>query len=527
MPITSVTQDAFDNAEALMLEAVRTDYSGIDLRRGTATRDLMIRPAATLHAYTSSNADAAAGYGSLEKMRQAGGTVDVDAVNAILSNFNTTYRDGEYASGYIRLVFSNNGTRLLPAGFGFNTSTDPVLRFNIPEALSFSTSSGASIQYEPMTISGATVYTVAVRVVAELKGSAYNIPNGTYFEPVNQVIGLVDSLAMSSFSGGDDAETIDEVIARLPTAIASRSLSNATSVKARLSDQFGAVVKEVSLQGMGADTQDRGKLLGIAVGGYVDGYIRCFDGPAVTVIPKTGVWDGDVAYTVTLTQAESAGVYAVRAISDWNSSYSPIDSVSSSYAFSTVRTVGPTLSGHRVLTADQAAFSSFQQLTITVYNANANANKDLKVELFVAPGLLDMQEYVDLPAVRNTGVDLVLKAPPVCRVSLNATVYVPANVTETTAEIRTRVVDYINTQSFTSTLSLARIIQYIGYQVDVAPTKITLSGVLEGAGGQAKLISGCSDLDLTPSFDAADYLTTDTVVFAADPSDITINRVTI
>lgn len=526
MPITSVTQDAFDNAEALMLEAVRNDYSGIDLRRGTAVRDIMIRPSATLHAYTSANADAAAGYGSLEKMRQAGGTVDVDAVNAILSNFNTTYRDGEYASGYIRLVFSNNSTRLLPAGFGFNTSTDPVLRFNIPEALSFSVSSGASVQYETMTISGTTVYTVAVRVVAEAKGSAYNVPNGTYFEPVNQVIGLVDSLAMSSFSGGDDAETIDEVIARLPTAIASRSLSNATSVKARLTDQFGAVIKEVSLQGMGSATQDRGKLLGISVGGYVDGYIRCFDGPAITVIPKTGVRSGST-YTVTLTQAESAGVYAVRAISDWNSSYAPVDSASTTYAFSTVRALGSTLSGHRILTADQAAFSCFQQLTITVYDANASADKDLKVELFVAPGLLDMQDYVDLPAVRNSGVDLVLKAPPVCRVSLNATVYVPANVTETTADIRTRVVDYINTQSFTSTLSLARIIQYIGYQVDVAPTKITLSGVLEGAGGQAKLISGCSDLDLTREFDAADYLTVDTVVFAADPADITINRVTI
>jgi len=527
MPITSVTQADFDTAETLMLEAMRADYPGTDTRRGTAVRDLVVRPSATLYAYTLQNAAALAGYKSLETMRVSGDPIDVDAVNAILSNFNTTYRDGEYASGYIRLIFETNTTRLLPSGFGFNTSTDPVLRFNIPEALSFSTSSGASMQYETMTISGATVYTVAVRVVAEAKGTAYNIPNGTYFEPVTPVLGMLDSLAMSSFSGGDDAETIDEVIARLPVAIASRSLTNAISVKALLTDGFGAVIKEVSLQGMDSTTQDRGKLLGISVGGYVDGYVRSFDGPAITVIPKTGAHIAGVGYTVTLTQAESAGVYAVRAVSDWNSSYAPIDNASSSYSFTYSRALGSDLGTHRILTADQAAFSSYQQITINVLDALASADKELKIELMVAPGMLDMQTHIDLPAVRNTGVDLILKAPPVCRVSLTTTVYIPASDTITDAEIRTQVVDYVNAQSFTSTLSLARIVQAIGYQVAMGTGKTTLSGVIEGATGPAMLVSGCGDLDLTNVFSATAYLTADTVVFAADPSDITINRVII
>jgi len=508
-----------------MLETVRSSYSGIDTRRGTAIRDLVVRPASTLQAYTADNATAAAGASSLERMRQEGGEIDVDAVNALLSNFNTTYKDGDYASGYVRIIFSTNGTRLLSAGFGFTANMDESLRFELPASVSITADNSGSLTYEEMTISGQTVYTAPLRVVAKGKGTIYNIPTGTYFTPDSGIIDLVDCLAMSSFAGGEAAETLDEVIARLPIAIASRSLTNSVSVKALLSDYYGSTVKAVSLQGMMSDTQQRNKIFGFGVGGYVDAYVRSFESPPVTIIPKTGTPIAG-GYTVTLTQAESAGVYGIRAISDWNDVYSPIDSAASSYTYAVVRAVGSDLGVHKVDDTNQAAFTCYQQLTITVYDALAGAeNKDFKLELYTAPGILDMQTYCDSEAVRNTGVDFVLKTPVVARTTMTVTVYLPTGSTDTLSAIRTRIVDVINSNSFVPVLSLAAIVQAIGYRVDMGPGKLTLSCEIVGSSGVRRRITGCGDIDIRTVTDTTDYITPDTVVFSADPSDIQITQV--
>jgi len=525
MSISTVTQDQFTTAETLMLETVRSSYSGIDTRRGTAIRDLVVRPSSTLQAYTAENANAAAGASSLERMRQEGGDIDVDAVNAILSNFNTTYKDGDYASGYVRMVFSSNGTRLLTSGFGVTANLDTALRFEIPESLSITADSSGTLTYEEMAIGGETVYTVPIRVVATGKGTIYNIPTGTYFTPDTGLIDVVDCLAMSSFSGGAAAETIDEVIARLPVAIASRSLTNSVSVKALLSDYYGSSIAAVNLQGMMSETQQRNKVFGIGVGGYVDAYIRSFASPAITIIPKTGTPIAG-GYTVTLIQAESAGVYGIRAISDWNGVYSPIDSAASSYTYASTRAIGSSLGIHKIDDTAQAAFTCYQQLTVTVYDALAGAEtKEFKLELLTAPGILDMQTYCDSEAVRNTGVDFVLKTPIVARTSMNVTVYLPTGTTDTVSAIRTRIVDVINGNSFVPILGLAAIVQAIGYRVDMGPGKLTLACDITGASGVSRKITGCGDIDIRTVTDTTDYITPDTVVFAADPADIQITQI--
>lgn len=523
MYLEKLNVEDVEYTEDILIEALRDVYPKHDLRIGTAIRDLVIRPAATLCTHIDDITKELSKYTTLIGMDD----VDIESINKVLSNFNTSYRGGSKSTGYIRMMFSDGATRIVPRGYIF---TYGELRFKTLDAVVVSESGGTGVAYDVFSSDGKITYSVPIAVESEIPGANNNLPTGISFGTVAGMIGLITSYSISSFVGGTDGETIEDIIARLPEAIASRSLSNKLSMKAMLTDRFGETIQGVSLEGLGSKTQKRNRSIGLAVGGYVDAYVRTFRNPISIILRKEGTVTDNGKWGISLSKSEAAGVYAIKSVTKWDGKYAPSGTTASSYAINYTRKLSSDTGGHNIPDVPSGSLSSYQEIDIEVNDALAtvgNPPEYFKVEVLAAPLIREIQEFCDSPINRNVGVDMVVKSPTVAMVSMTVTVYVPDNSEDTEDSIRYRVTEYINSQSFTDILRLSEIIQTIGYKVDMPLNTPVLRVDVHGSDGSKVTYSSSSDIDIKYIDNPDKCITNNTTVFSADPSDIHINIIRI
>lgn len=535
--LNNVTQADFDTAEAVIVSLVRAAYPALDLRKGTVIRDVLIRPAASIYALNTDRLADLQQKMSLATL-QTDPTATPSDVDAILANFNVTRNKGDKATGSIIVHVDGNRVYNIPSnllwltldGLTYQTVQTYTVRL-APEA--------GDLTLYPAT--DAQSYYFILPVTAAATGAQYNVPQGTTMDPASVVFGFVSAEAYSNFSAGVDEETIAQVMTRLPAAVSYKALESSTAIDAKLREEFDSsnvLIQATSVQGYGdlAQLRDKHNPMGFAVGSRVDVYTRTFASPTILTLTKTGTLIAPNTYQFEISRTEAPGYYVLRSISELDSSLTVSASglpVAGSYAYLDVREAdGLTDTFHDIDPANgmiESANSCYQKATITVTGVpESSAQHQFKVEVYVAPGLADIQNFVDTRAVRNVEADYIVRCPFICLVNLEVVAYHSHNVTLDVDKMRQDIFNYINSRSFVSRLTrseLACIMFTNGVsRVDMSPTGMMLQGILRDASGTIHTLQGDS-LDLSHVTNGAHMLTQDTVVFAIELASIHITTI--
>lgn len=538
--LNEVTQAEFDTAESTLISLVRAAYPSLDLRRGTVLRDILLRPAAAIYAMNSDNWDEIQSMLSLIALEENADTVDPSAVDAILSNFLVERNAGAKAAGQVLIRVDSARTYSLASGFRFATL----------DGLIFVTTRSYTAKVDADTASGeielhlsddGTYYYFIVNVVADAEGAQYNIEQGTALDTVSALFGFVSAEAYASFASGLDEESIQEVIERLPSAISYRALESRAAIDSKLRNEFEdstIQIEQLSVQGYGdsAQLRDKHNPMGFAVGSRVDVYARTFTTPNVVTLQKTGTLIAPNTYQLTIARTDAPGFYAIKSITEMDAVVSAgnigIPAIGS-YAFLDVRAADGLQGTFHDIDSDnsviETAFSVYQKSTVTVQGVPyTTPTRTFKVQVYTAPGLSDIQDFVDDTDTRNLEADYIIRCPLICLVSVDAKIYYDLRYPVDTDQLKIDLHNYINGRSFVRRLTrseLANILLVGGVtRVDLGCAGMTLQGVIRDAAGTVHTLQG-DVLDIGQITDHTKLLTQNTTVFAIELSNITLEAV--
>ena len=435
-------------------------------------------------------------------------------------------------------------TYYVPANFILEASGG--VQYKVEQA--YTASSTVDVADDHLQLDGPQVdesYYFLLPVVAVNNGTEGIIDAGTALDALSSFDGYIAAEAYGTFTGGVDAETVDDVITRLPAAISHRSLESRKSIEAILRSpeggNFDAQLQAVSVRGYGDADQlrDKHNAHGVAMGGKADLYVRTFGRPTTVVLQKTGTLIAPNTYQITIGVDDAPGFYAVRAVTDAN------DIVSPTLDFRTLPALGsyPILdtrgmSGTQATIHDidesngliETAFTVYQTSVLTVTNVITGTadTHEFRVELYVAPDLAAIQTYVDRDDVRNLKADYLVRCPLLCLVGLRATVVPEQGATLDVPAMQQALADYINSRNFEATLTESELLgvlhQFQIARVNTSDDQIvgfSLQGIIRDASGALHTLQGHA-LDIANIADPAVLLTPQTCVFAAHADDIYI-----
>lgn len=277
----AITIDASDvTTAANFLEQFLTDQvPDGDFTEGTALRDLAVNAIAAVVAFLRADAAQIRQMQSLLTVQAATSGDEealTDAVTAILSNFFVTPKGGTKARGFaighatqqVDVFISTSVQFTYSPGIVFVVDSSDTLFISSAELVPIVEADGSVLDYE-----------FKIPLVAVATGEAYNVNPGLFsaFDRFNAYVTHIEST--TTFSGGKGPETVDEVLARAPTAVSVRNLINDRSIDATLNENFDGI-ESLLVVGMGDPEMQRDIVPTIApnlkfhVGGNVDIYLR-------------------------------------------------------------------------------------------------------------------------------------------------------------------------------------------------------------------------------------------------------------
>lgn len=271
LPGIQVTTNEVLEAEMLAEQLLQSKFPDLDLREGTALRDLVIRPNATLLAMIRK---ASAFYFSQSSIDGVTNTSSTAFVDSMMSNWFLTRKQGSKAIINARLFFARQKNVNIPQDSFF--SPDNTLKFYPGAYMSFTAS---QLTFDAYSSS----YYIDVDLVAEAAGKSYEISTGglVYFSTFDPYFlrAEINFLRQTAI----DAETNSQFVGRASTSISTRNLVNLPSISSKILQDFGAV-KGVQVAGMADVEMWRDQVQVVAptvndpiwihTGGMVDVYCR-------------------------------------------------------------------------------------------------------------------------------------------------------------------------------------------------------------------------------------------------------------
>jgi hypothetical protein len=248
-----------------------------DFGRGTALRDLTVGALASVFAFLRAEATQVRHLQSLRTVQTAtGGDPEAtrDAVTAILSNVFISLKGGSRARGAAVGHVSALSDVFIPTTTRFTRASNLV--FTVDSSDTYFVSKDELI---PIVDADGVVleYQFRIPLVAGRTGAEFNIEPGLFagFDRFNPYVTRIEN--PDRFSGGKGPETVDEVLARAPTALSVRNLVNERSIQAVLHDNFDDL-RGIFVAGMGMPEMQRDRVLPqsglrLHVGGKTDIYL--------------------------------------------------------------------------------------------------------------------------------------------------------------------------------------------------------------------------------------------------------------
>jgi hypothetical protein len=243
------TQQDILEAELFAKQLLEAKYPDIDLREGTALRDLTLRPSAYILAICKKGVDSYLAQNSISGVDDS---TDQDVVNTLMGNWFLTRNSGSYAVINARLFFARQKAVTIPTGTSF--SPDGSLQF-YPLTIEVFASTGMSYDAD------SNEWYVDIDLQASDTGSSYNLSEGSllYFSTFDSYFLRAEINYLVTES--TDAETNTEFIGRASTSISTRNLINQPSIISNLQSEFNYVPQIVVVgAGDSAMMRDQAKL---------------------------------------------------------------------------------------------------------------------------------------------------------------------------------------------------------------------------------------------------------------------------
>lgn len=358
----TVSATEIQQAELLAEQTLQSKYPSIDLREGTAVRDLVIRPFATLLAMVNKGLTLYFADNTIDNIDD---TTPSAIVDSIMSNWFMYRNLGTKAVISARLYFARSKNITLTADTYFSTNNEQ--KFIV-----------GSTTYIPSTSllldTFNNEYYYDLNLIADTAGSEYNIGSGSllYFSNFDPYFLRAEINYLSSEAG--DPETNTQFIARAETAISTRNLINTPSIISNLQSKYTTITDILPIgYGDSEMIRDRGTVtvsstpdpVMLHLGGKVD--VFCRTGLEYELVQLTSDAEGKVMIPGAALTAERSVVTAGDE-DDTLPVYqqSSVSSLTSSGAIATV----VTSTAHGFSTGDEVIIEG---ATPTGYNVTAIA----------------------------------------------------------------------------------------------------------------------------------------------------------
>lgn len=533
---SDLDQTQVDSARALLLARLTAFRPQVDFGRGVLG-DVLLTPAAVCLAGVRGLVASFQNAASLAQILSDPAGADDDAVDLLVSNYKVTRRPAAAATGTVVVVVD----RLAQTSVAQNVAWQGGGRSFLPDAAYTARVSADDVVTDSdrlLSAVGDGTYVFTINVTDGTAGAAGNLAAGAALTPDAPPANFVRAYAAATFSGGQDAETNADLLARLSSSLAARGVANRLSLEGliRAQDDFAGLLA-FSAVGYGDPEQRRyhglAALFPVAAGGRADVYVRFSELPLQESLAVTatlvGVQDGAGVWQFGLGRDAAPGFWDVLKVVQ--SGQDPL-AVTGYAVSSDVRNFDLTDDGSGfspdVENAVEAVYSKYQSAVIQFQDTDT-ATGGLTVgssqRAYVAlvrrlPLVKDVQDYLNASTVRPHAADLLVKAPVPCDVTCHFTVRGGSGVD--VSAVQEAVARAVNLLGFRADLpaSLVSDAARTALPSEAAVDSVALTGRVRAPNGVLTHLASSDRLVLPDAPEA--QVTYRTTVFVLDPSDVTV-----
>jgi len=521
---------------AKLAQYMQERHPEVELTRGVF-HDLVLYFNGVLNAAIQENIDRIRQSQSLLAISQNPQLADPALVDNVLSNYNLTRDSGTPATGVATVVFNLPLTTRITPGAVFtanDTQFVPTQIFTALPPTATATNDGDRVMIDV----GDGTYAINITVVALTAGAAGNVRRGTPLTSNFVVNNTLEAFAASDFVDGRDALTNAEYIAKLPEALAAKTIGGRASYAATIKAQPAFQnIKHLSVLGCGDAEQQRDQhsLFPISGGGKIDIYTQTsnyaqerdhlLQATFIETSANGTVWQ------VTLDNNTAAGFYEIRRVAK------PSDTNSSGYAVvSDVRGVN---TENALFVPDmrylhETAYTRYQTAVIRFEDTDTlttglvpNTSKAYySVRTVSLPLIAELNDFLTTRDNRPRGTDILVKAAVPCFTKISFQIRSETNDTftaATIAEIKQAVVDAVAAVGFSGQLHASIIDSAVHKYLSgrQAVSKIDMFGRIRRPNGTTAYLR--DPTVLTIPNDPARLVTGRTVAFLVSPDDVSVS----
>ena len=525
------TQEETLAAETLIVGWVSANNPSLDLTPGTVLYEVMIRQMAQFYLFVRSQVDLYGKTQSLYQVKQNPSIASDAIVDSILSNFLISRRGGFPASGRVKIFVSLDTIYEIPQGTALTTDDGLIYITTQGWTIESSVNTSTNLKLYASDTAESQFYFI-LPVVASEVGSKYVIGDNIKMSLVSRFSHYIGAVTFGSFTGGVDIENTEDIIQRLPDALASRNLISPRAIKIGLSENFNNVIS-VGVSGMSSKALHRGSdnIFGIKSGGFADIWVRTSTSLVMKQVELIAQLSGnsnivypgvDATYKVTVPNYIYYGHYFIADIKP-----SIGREVLGSYVINS-QTRGVVDSSHRLKTSDVAAYSMYgtTEVSFTVPADPGqtlwNVTKPVLVSIAGQEGIDKIQDYISNPEIRPACVDYLVRAAIPCFISLlPITVHVKSAISA--AAIQTIIFSYVNTLPSGASLNLDSIVHNIRKNPEVSRVEMPLraSGRIFAPNGEVIDITSSNSLTIPDRGDV--QVLPESCAFFLDVNSIYVN----
>lgn len=525
-----VPQADYDSAYSLLVQLVAEGHPELDTRRGVLN-DIVLQLLGVLAASLRIEEANLLASNSLLAISQNPSLADPDTVSGLFSNYFLTSQSGAIATGLVTVVLTQPTPVVVPSGFVFTAS-----------GISFATTSSIAARLQESDILSASdvlllqqndgTATFTFSVTAQALGTAGNIVQKTALAPSAPIANFKSAYAAQDFTGGQNADTIASLLARLQGGISAKTWSNPINLQSLVNSSTLFPSAFVSIVGAGRAEmlRDKHSVLPIAYGNRVDVWVRQPAQTASATVTKAATYikTGDTGpiWMLPITRNDIPGLYAVTGLLRTGRPDS-----ATVIPYSTIRSYIPAIGDPDIVSALEAAFSRYQSAVLTFtdpFNTGesltAGATASYAVTAVCTQYLDQLQAFLDSSASRPIAGDVVVRgAVPFfiyAEVQLDS---LPASVPVNS--IATAISGAINGTGFIGTLytsMLAALVLPL-LPAGVNLQRIKLTGILFRPDGTNILYRSQDSLAI-PNLPAV-MVTSSTAAFFCDATSVSVNAV--
>jgi hypothetical protein len=518
---------------------IQEQNPNLDLRRGVL-HDLLAYFHALLAEQLDANVQDYLAARSVLAIQEDPTLSDPALVDDVLSNFGVTRKQGTFAKGEVAVVVSADVTLTLAAGFAFQAHGQTFVTDQVYTAKAEASQINSANDRLLSPLDDGT-FRFTVFVDAQAEGPAGQLAKDALLTPTSLPANYVTSYAVSSFTGGQDTETNQELIVRLQQGIACKAPSNRVNIQAMLRqiDAFSRIVA-TSVIGMGDAEMLRDKhwIFPVGGGGRVDVYVRSEEKISYVLLQKTATCvsvdaaAGTSVWQLALTRDDAPGFYELTDVARLGAA----GQQGGLAVVSETRAADLTGPGYKpdVVSAVEWDYSRFVTAVLQFTDDGPGqetlapgAQADYQLQASYLPLIDQVQDTLLLPDVRSRVADVLVRAPVPCFVTLAFTVYKVSGQDDPDLDgIKTDLCAAVNQVAFTGQLFAgqlqAAIAPYLldGQQVG----SIDMLGRIRYPGGAVAYVRSSEVLDVPDQPDL--LVSARTVQFFIDVVDVGITVVT-